>query len=123
MRICVCILYLSGDLFFEHEIDCEDEEDEGDEVVEAELLALEEDEREDGEDGEGDDLLNHLELDEAEGAVVAYIADAVGGDLAAILEKGNAPANEDDGQEGESTTPLCLRELQVPVPRQGHETV
>ena len=48
--------------------------------------------REDGEDTECDDLLDDLELNGRE----AGGADAVGGNLEQIFEKGNAPTDEDD---------------------------
>ena len=51
-------------LFFEHEVDGEDEEDEGDDVVGSEGFGFEEEEGEGGEDGEGDDFLDDFELEE-----------------------------------------------------------
>ena len=65
------------------------------------------------EDGERDDFLDHLELDGSEAAV----ADAVGGNLEAVLEEGDRPADDDDFPEG-----LALV-FQMAIPGDGHEDV
>jgi len=52
-------------------------------------MLAEVEEGEDGEDDEGDDLLDDLELDGRE----AVGADAVGGNLQAVLEEGDAPTD------------------------------
>lgn len=92
-------------------------------MIEAQRLALEEENREDGEDSERDDLLNDFELDEAERAPIANIANAVGRDLAAIFEKRHAPTDEDDGEERQVGAPLCGPQPKVAIPCYGHETI
>ena len=44
-----------------------------------------------GEHGERDDLLNHLELHQAERAAVAVESDSVGRNLCAIFEERHSP--------------------------------
>jgi PLP dependent protein len=68
---------------------------------------------EDAEDGERDDFLNHLELDGRKTAV----ADAVCGNLEAILKEGDTPADQND------LPKRLLTILQVAVPGDGHEDV
>ena len=68
-----------------------DQKSSGDGVIPAQVRA-EIEGGEDTEDGERDDFLNHLELDGGEAAV----ADAVCGNLKAILKEGDTPADEDD---------------------------
>ena len=67
-----------------------DEEASGDGVIPAQVRT-EIEGCEDTEDGDSDDLLNYLELHGREAAVTQ----AVGGNLEAVLEKGDAPTNED----------------------------
>ena len=68
---------------------------------------------EDSEDAEGDDLLDDFELGGREGGGT----DAVGGDLQAVLEEGDAPADKDD-------FPECdVFVLEVSVPGNSHEDV
>ena len=68
---------------------------------------------EDSEDAEGDDLLDDFELRGREGAGT----NAVGWDLQAVLEEGDAPADEDD-------LPECdIFVLEVSVPSHRHEDV
>ena len=68
---------------------------------------------EDGEDHQGDDFLDHLELNWAE----AVRANPVGRHLQAILEEGNAPADENDLPQG------LVAKSEVAVPGKGHEDV
>ena len=86
-------------------------------------LALEEQGGEDGEDDERHHFLNDLELHQREGAAIAGEADAVGRNLARILEERDAPREEDDGKQGPMGGNLHLLQLQVPVPGEGHEDV
>ena len=58
-------------------------------------LATEENGGEDGEDYQGDNLLHNLQLHKREGASVTYETDAVGGNLARVLGKGDSPREED----------------------------
>ena len=67
-------------------------------------LALETEGDDDGEDGQGNDLLNDLELHKVEGTSVDGRTDAVRRDLKAILKKGDAPREENDGYEGPVAT-------------------
>ena len=96
----------------EHEKGSGDEAAEGYGVVPAELVAEVED-GEDSEDGERDDFLHDLELIGREGAR----ADAVGGDLEAVLEEGDRPADDDDLPEGDVAI------FEMSVPGEGHEDV
>ncbi len=75
----------------EHEEGASDEAAEGYGVVPVELVAEVVD-GEDAEYAEGDDLLDDLELVGGKGAG----ADAVGGDLEAVLEERDAPTDEND---------------------------
>ena len=68
---------------------------------------------EDSEDAERDDLLDDFELGWREGAGT----DAVGGNLQAVLEEGDAPTDEDDFPESDVFV------LEVSVPGDGHEDV
>src|SRR5215469_2001783 len=68
---------------------------------------------EDSEDGESDDLLDDLELIGSEGAG----SDAVGGDLQAVLEERDGPADDDD------LPKRNLAVLEMAVPGEGHEDV
>ena len=96
----------------EHEEGSTDEAAEGYGVVPVEPFAEVVD-GEDTEDSEGDDLLDDLELGWRESAGT----DAVGGDLQAILEEGDAPADEDD-------FPECdIFVLEVSIPGDSHEDV
>ena len=81
-------------------------------VVPAQMLAEVEGD-EDAEDHQGDDLLDHLELDEREAAST----DAVGRHLEAVFEKSDAPTDENDLPQ------RLLAELQVAIPGEGHEDV
>jgi len=68
---------------------------------------------EDTEYNKGDDFLDHLELNWAEGAC----ADAIGGHLKAVLKEGDHPAYDDH-------LPQCLvPESEMSVPGESHEDV
>ena len=96
----------------EHEEGSSDEAAEGYGVVPVELFA-EVIDGEDSEDAQGDDLLDDFKLGGREGGGT----DAVGGDLQAVLEEGDAPADEDD-------FPECdVFMLEVSVPGHRHEDV
>ena len=86
-------------------------------------LALEEEGDDDREDGQGDRFLDDLALHQVEGAAVAVEADAVGGDGEAVFEEGDAPRKEDDEEEGPAGGDLHLLQLEMAVPREGHEDV
>lgn len=109
--------------FHEDEVHGQDEADECRQVVPVQRFALEEQGGEDGEDDERHYLLDDFELHQREGAAVAGEADAVGRNLAGILEEGDAPREEDDGKQGPMGGNLHLLQLQVTVPGEGHEDV
>ncbi len=110
-------------LILGQEIDRQDEKRKADEMVEAQGLALEEEDREDGEHRERDDLLNDFELDEAEGAAIANVANAIGWDLAAIFKKSHTPTDEYDGEQRQVSAPLCGAQAQMTIPSYGHKAV
>ena len=110
-------------LFHEGEEDGEDEAPEGGEVVPVEGLALEEEVDDEGEDAQGDGFLDDLELHEVEGAAVADEADAVGGDGQAVLEKGDAPGEQDDEDERPAGRDFHFLQFEVAVPRQRHKHI
>ena len=89
----------AGMSLHEDEVHRQDEADEGRQVIPMQRLALEEQCGEHGEDDERDDLLDDLELHQREGTAVAREADAVGRNLAGILEERDAPRKEDDGKQ------------------------
>jgi len=96
----------------EHEEGSADEAAEGHGVIPVEPFTEIVD-GEDSEDAESDDLLDDFELGGRESAG----ADAVGGNLQAVFEEGDAPADEDN-------FPECdLFVLEVSVPGDGHEDV
>ena len=67
----------------------------------------------DSEDCKGDDFLNCFEL-----SGVEFVGtDAIGGNLKAVFEKGDAPAGEDDFPQRFATV------FEVTVPGEGHEDV
>src|ERR1035438_3214428 len=68
---------------------------------------------EDTEDDQCDDFLDHLELDRAE----VSGADAVGRNLEAVLEEGNAPTYQDDLPQSFAAEP------EVAIPGKSHEDV
>ena len=53
-----------------------------------------------GEDYQRDNLLHNLQLHKREGASITYETDAVGGNLARILGKGDGPREEDNQIQG-----------------------
>ena len=109
--------------FHEDEVHRQDEADEGRQVIPMQRLTLEEQRGEHGEDDERDDLLDDLELHQRERAAVAREADAVGRNLAGILEERDAPREEDDGKQRPMGGNLHLLQLQVPIPSERHEDV
>ena len=110
-------------LLFENEIHCQYEETESDEVIDAESLGLEHNEGKDGKDQQRDDLLDHLELKEAEGTAVATEADTVCGHLKGIFKQCDAPADKYDADEPQIAEAFHVFELEMPVPCQCHEGI
>jgi len=84
----------------------------GSSVVPAQMAA-EVERGENSKNRQRDNLLDHLELDRREAAV----SKAVGGDLKAILEEGNAPTDEDDLPQ------RLLPKFQMTVPGNGHKDI
>ena len=87
------------------------------------VLALEHDVGNDRKDGQRNALLHHLQLYQREGAAVAYEAQPVGGHLAAVLEEGNAPGEDDDAKQGPVVADARLRQFKMPIPRKRHEHI
>ena len=92
-------------------------------MIPVQRLALEKDHREDGEDNERNHLLYHLQLHEAEGAAVLTESQPVGRNLAAILQQGNTPTEQNDPVERPVADNLHLLQLQVAIPGQRHKNV
>ena len=110
-------------LLLEDEVDGEDQADESRQMVPAQRFVSEDQQGEDREDGQRNHLLDHLQLEEREGASVVDEADAVGRHLAAVFEEGDAPAHQNDNEERQRIAGSHLVEFQVAVPGDGHEGV
>lgn len=74
----------------EHEVDGRHQTDKSGEVVPGKVL-LEGNDGKQREDRQGDDFLNDLELDEREGAAVAFKADSIGGHHEAVFKQCDRP--------------------------------
>jgi len=85
-------------LLHENEIDGTDDEQEGQDVVPVQVLSLKHDVGNDGEDRQRDALLNHLQLNQREGASVVNESETVGGHLAAIFQEGDAPREDNNAE-------------------------
>jgi hypothetical protein len=96
----------------EDEKDSETDAGEAGGIIPAEFFA-EIGDGKDGENGERDDFLNRFELSGAE----LVRADAIGGNLKAVFEKGDAPAGEDNFPQS------FAAEFEVAVPGEGHEDI
>ena len=68
-------------------------------MVPMQVGALEHDVGNDAEHGQRDALLNDFQLDEVEGSAVFDKSQAIGGNLTAVLEEGDAPGKYDDAEE------------------------
>ena len=90
-------------------------------MVPAQGVGFHKDQREDGEDRERYDLLNHLQFPDRERASELGRSDAVGRDLEAVFEQGDAPAEEHDDHQSEAFE--FGFEGDMPVPGQRHEGV
>ena len=86
-------------------------------------LVLEENEHENGEYCKGNRLLDHFQLPQVERASVFDKSDTVGGHLAAILEQGDAPAEQYHQRQTEFRKPRHALQFQVAIPRQSHEHI
>lgn len=90
-------------------------------MVPAKSLASHTYEHKEREDREGNHLLNHLELPQRKGASEGGRTESVGRYHEAVLGKGDAPRNEDDGDK-----PQLFEfglEGDLAIPGQGHKGV
>lgn len=76
-------------LLHKDEIDGANDEQEGQNMVPMQVVALKHNVRDDGENGQRNTFLNDFQLHERERTAVVDEAEAVGGHLAAIFEKGD----------------------------------
>lgn len=108
-------------LFPEDEIDGQNQAEESGEVVPAQGVGFHEDQCEEREYGKRYHLLYHFKFPDGERAAELRGADTVGGDLKAVFEQGDAPAQQDDRQYAEA---FELRfECDMSVPCERHEGV
>ena len=92
-------------------------------MVPMEGFALKQHRDHDGEDEQGDDLLNHLQLDEREGTSIVNKTDAIRRHLADILKESDTPREGDNGNQGPILAYPCFAQLQVTIPRKGHKNI
>lgn len=119
--LCVCEAVSGRGLFPEDEIDGQNQAEKSGEVVPAQGVGFHEDQCEEREYGKRYDLLYHFKFPDGERAAELRGADAVGGDLKAVFEQGDAPAQQDDRQHAEA---FELRfECDMSVPCERHEGV
>jgi hypothetical protein len=81
-----------------HQIDGTDDEEECQNVVPVQVGTLKHDVGNDTEYSQRDAFLYDLQLDEVKGAAILDEADTVGGYLATVLQKGNAPREYDNAK-------------------------
>ena len=118
----VCMRGVSGrGLFPEDEIDGQNQAEKSGEVVPAQGVGFHEDQCEECEYGKRYDLLYHFKFPDGERAAELRGADAVGGDLKAVFEQGDAPAQQDDRQHAEAFEFRFECDMSVPCER--HEGV
>lgn len=77
----------------------------------------------DGEDEQGDDLLNHLQLDERKGTTIVNKTNAIGGHLADVFKERNPPGEGDYSNQGPVFTYARFAQLQMAVPSNGHKYI
>ena len=92
-------------------------------MVPMQVCSLEHDVGNDAEDSQRDTFLNNLQLNEVEGSAILNEADAVGGNLTAVLQEGDAPRKRNDTQQGPVVRDTVHLEFQMPIPSQRHEDV
>ena len=92
-------------------------------MIPMEFFVLEDEVGDDSKDNQRDALLDDLELDEVEGTAIVDKADAVGGNLAAVLEEGDHPREGDDEVEGPVVRDARLLQTQVTIPGECHENI
>lgn len=91
-------------LLHKHEVHRSYKAREGRYVVPSEPRALKEHIGDDSKYDEADDLLDDLQLNEREGPAIVLEAYAVGRYLAAVFQKGDSPAEDDDTDQGPVAT-------------------
>ena len=114
---------LCAGLLHKDKIDSRNQADKGSEVVPLQGLALEEEGGKDCEDYQRDNLLHHFELHQRKWASVAHETYAVGGNLARILGKCDAPRKENHKPQRPRSDEFHLLQFQVAIPRKGHKDV
>ena len=68
-------------------------------------------------------LLNHLQLQEIEWTSIALKPIFIRRNLKNILEHGNTPADQNNGNKSEAPAPFHILKFQMPIPGQGHENI
>lgn len=92
-------------------------------MVPLKRLPLKDEVGDDAEDNERDDLLDDLELHQAERASVAFESNTVGGYLAAILEEGDGPREGNDANEWPMAACAVLLQFKMAVPSKRHKDI
>lgn len=109
-------------LFLKNKIYSKHEEDETDQVVHFYRFIFEDQQGKDHKYDEGDYLLDNFELHQRKRAAEPLVADPVGGNLEAIFEESNTPADQDDDKQARAARFRPV-EFQVAVPGHGHECI
>ena len=110
-------------LFHENEIDREYQTDGGGKVIPLQRFVVKGYRGKEREYGERDNLLYDFELDERERTAVSAKTDAVGGHLKTVLEKGDAPTEQNDRPQRPIFKKLELSQFQMSVPRECHKYI
>ena len=92
-------------------------------MVPVEVLTLEKKVGNNGEYHQRNHFLNHLQLHQGEWAAVTLKTNTVGGNLKAVLEKGDGPRETDDGNQRPVVADARLLQTKVAVPREGHKNI
>jgi len=114
---------LAENLFFENEVNRQNQEEESYGVIDFEGFVFEKHHRKDGEYHQGNDFLDDFELPEVEWAAVFGKTDAVCRNLKAIFKQGDAPTDQDDAYKTQILAPTHLLEFQMAIPGKGHKGV
>lgn len=110
-------------LFTEDKINCQDEEAETYPMVPTKRFGFEQQGGENHKYYQGDYLLQHFEFNQGKWTSVSFETKAVGRHLEKILKQGNAPADEDNGQQPQVLKPLHFVKFEVAIPGKSHEDV
>ncbi len=110
-------------LFLKNKIHRQHQKHKSYKMIGAEGFVFENQGREKGKDQQRDHFLHYFQLPKRERAAVAVEPDAVGRHLKAILEQRNAPTESNNGRQAPITEKIHILELQVAVPRKGHEYI